>query len=601
MLRRLLPALAAVALLAPAATAQLRVVTYNLSDTSAGDFAVGATPDRRTAITTVLSGIGAESVNGIARPLDILLIQESRGAASTGQTFVDILNGVYGAGSYARGMVNGATTGNGTSSIVYRTATVNLVAETALNIISGTTGAAREPLRHQVRLAGYPAGDVYFYNAHFKSADNGTDRGRRADEATRIRADADALGAGVRAVYAGDFNLYSATEAAYSALLAGGSGRAVDPALTTANWTTDTLANRRLHTQSPVTVALYPGEATGGMDDRFDFQLPTANMDPTTGRGVRQVGGSTRVFGNNGTHAFNGPLTAGSQPANVLTALRQSSEHLPVVVDYTLPARLTASVSGATQRVIRGQSAPVTLSVTNSAPVAVAAGADVLDYAFGGTGAVTQGSGSASGLAVFAAANAHVLSVPTSVAGVVSGTVTATATSPQAATAYLPVAVTVTALDPSRGSLDNAALVTTRAVGFGSVTVGNSDTRMLAVYNLIGPTSAALTADLRYLSLVEANPGGPLTAVLAPTSPDLAAGAGNWTLTVQFSGGTAGDYSDTLTINLSDENILGAAGQTLTVTVTGSFVPVPEPGVVAFLLAAAGGVGFARRRSAASS
>ena len=53
-----------------------------------------------------------------------------------------------------------------------------------------------------------------------------------------------------------------------------------------------------------------------------------------------------------------------------------------------------------------------------------------------------------------------------------------------------------------------------------------------------------------------------------------------------------GTFSDTITLNLSDENILGAAPQTLTVTVAATFVP----GTLAVLLAAAGAVGYARRR-----
>ena len=116
------------------------------------------------------------------------------------------------------------------------------------------------------------------------------------------------------------------------------------------------------------------------------------------------------------------------------------------------------------------------------------------------------------------------------------------------------------------------------------------------MYNLVGPTSTALTANLRFLSLAEGTPGGPLKAVLAPTSPDLAAGSGNWTLTLTANGGATGTFSDTITLNLSDEDILGAAGQTLTVSVTATFVPVPEPGTVAFLVASAGAVGYARRR-----
>ncbi len=598
MTRRVVPALLLAAVFAPAAPAQLRVVSWNVSDTTANDFATGQTPDRRSAVTAVLSAIGTESVNGIARPLDVFLIQEARSAATTGQTFVDILNGLYGAGSYARGTVGGASTGNGTQTVVYRTATVNLIGETALAITSGTS-AARDPLRHRIQPAGYAAGDVYFYNSHYKSATGS--EARRLAEATAIRADADALGAGARAVYAGDFNTYTSTEAAYQKLRSSGVGQAIDPVLPAGNWTDGAqIANRRLHSQSPVTTPLYPGEATGGMDDRFDFQLPTANMDPTTGRGVHQIGGGYRVFGNNGTHAFNGELTSGSQPAAVLTALRQTSEHLPVVVDYVIPARLTATVAVASPRVIRGQSAAVTLSVSNAPPTVaglsafVAAGVDPLDYTFAG-GGVVAGSGGATGLAASAGPTPHALSVPTVAAGVYTGTVSATATSAQAANPFGSANVSVTALDPSRGSFDNATPVLGQTVHFGSVTVGQASTRQLAVYNLVA--TPGFTADLRYIGVAEGTAGGPLTASLAPTSPDLQPGVGNWTLTLVANSATTGPFSDTFTLSLNDENILGAMPQVLTVLVDVTFAPIPESGAVAFLLAAAGAVGYARRRS----
>ena len=597
MTRRALPVLLLAVVLAPAAPAQLRVVTWNVSDGAAADFATGQTPDRRSAVTTVLSAIGTESVNGFARPIDVFLIQEARLGGGTGTTFVNILNGLYGAGSYARGTAEGASSGAGTQTIVYRTATVNLVAEKVLALYDGTTnGAARDPLRHRIQPAGYSAGDVYFYNSHYKS--DTSSQSRRLAEATAIRADADALGAGVRAVYTGDFNVYTSAESAYQKLRSAGAAQAIDPVLPSGDWTADTLANRKLHSQSPVTTPLYPSEATGGMNDRFDLLLPTANMDPAAGRGVHQIGGSYHVFGNNGTHAKNGELTSGSQPANVLTALRQTSEHLPVVVDYYLPARLTATVAVANPRVIRGQSAGVTLSVSNTPPVVagpsafVAAGVDPLDYTFAGGGGVT-GSGGANGLAASAGPTPHALSVPTVAAGLYTGVVSATATSAQAANPFGSANVSVTALDPSRGSFDNVAPVTTQTVHFGNVTAGQASTRQLAVYNLV--TTAGFTADLRYISLTEATAGGPLTATLAPTSPDLPAGGGNWTLTLTANSATTGPASDTFTLNLSDENILGATPQVLTVLVDVTFVPVPEPGAVAFLLAAAGAVGYARR------
>jgi hypothetical protein len=77
------------------AQAQLRIVTYNTT---------GA-PD--PGMDIVLLSIGEETRNGIARPIDILLLQEQSRAAGlpTTQAFVNLLNSMYaGQGiSYARG------------------------------------------------------------------------------------------------------------------------------------------------------------------------------------------------------------------------------------------------------------------------------------------------------------------------------------------------------------------------------------------------------------------------------------------------------------------------------------------------------------------
>src|SRR3954463_4516525 len=92
----LLTAAAAAALL-PAGTAfaQLRVATYNI-EADIGGF---TTP--RPGLQTVLEGIGAETVNGFARPLDILTLGETTSNATTVQPIVNSLNTTYGAGTYA--------------------------------------------------------------------------------------------------------------------------------------------------------------------------------------------------------------------------------------------------------------------------------------------------------------------------------------------------------------------------------------------------------------------------------------------------------------------------------------------------------------------
>jgi len=113
------------------------------------------------------------------------------------------------------------------------------------------------------------------------------------------------------------------------------------------------------------------------MDDRFDFQLVTTNLNDA--EGVAYIANSYQAFGNNGTHNYNQPINSGgntAQPADVLDALAGILDHLPVVVDYQLPAKMSVSVGSVPSTVIAGAAVPVNVTVTNSAPVSFSNGAD---------------------------------------------------------------------------------------------------------------------------------------------------------------------------------------------------------------------------------
>ena len=78
-----------------------------------------------------------------------------------------------------------------------------------------------------------------------------------------------------------------------------------------------------------------------------------------------------RAFGNGG-NTFNGNINDPqntSQPQAVLDALFNASDHLPVVADYQIPARMGVNVAAVPSRVIVGASVPVNVTVTNTAPV----------------------------------------------------------------------------------------------------------------------------------------------------------------------------------------------------------------------------------------
>jgi hypothetical protein len=298
--------LLAAASAASPARAQLRIVTYNTNNASS------SSSGPRADAATVFTALGDQAKAGFARPADIVLFQEHAAVATSTQAYVNLLNGIYGAGTYARGSLDGATSGGGRPTVVYKTSAVTLVGETAVNSTS-TSGAARATLRYQFRPVGYDsAADFYVYNSHFKASNDSTSRARRGVEADGIRANADALGAGVAAIYAGDFNFYTSSEAGFGNFTAAGHGQAFDPINRVGSWTNSS-SFRDVHTQSPVTASQFNGQITGGMDDRFDFQLVTGAV--LDGRGFDYLPGSYWAFGNTGTHTLDGALSTGSAAA----------------------------------------------------------------------------------------------------------------------------------------------------------------------------------------------------------------------------------------------------------------------------------------------
>ncbi|MEX0671616.1 MAG: hypothetical protein WD060_14295 [Pirellulales bacterium] len=193
-----------------------------------------------------------------------------------------------------------------------------------------------------------------------------------------------------------------------------------DPIDQVGNWS-DNPAFLPYQTQSPATSAFYPGQVTAGMDDRFDFQLVTgAWLD---GRGLDYIPGSYWAFGNTHARNLNQAITTGSpsalqaylpdysqsQASTILTNLSRVSDHLPVVADSQIPAKLSASLRSGTVSVVA--TSPQTAAPTFSQSVTMS----VLDHAIGSFsqastlatldidfGTQTQGTGTASqGLSIF--------------------------------------------------------------------------------------------------------------------------------------------------------------------------------------------------------
>ncbi|MCA9262158.1 MAG: hypothetical protein KDA61_23230, partial [Planctomycetales bacterium] len=271
-------------------------------------------------------------------------------------------------------------------------------------------------------------------------------------EAQTIRNDADQLGDGKAIIYAGDFNIQSSSEGMYQELLSSGAGQAFDPLSTPGTWHNSS-SLRWTHTQSPATSQQYPGQITGGMDDRFDFQLVSGEL--LDDEGLNYLDGSYHAFGNNGTHSCcNSSITTGSGASvAVLDALQKASDHLPVVADYQLPAWLGATASLAPATIGLNATAALELTVENLAPALSSWGADELDYTVSLSGDLLGTGFSGTDLAL-GGGQAYSVFLDSSTLGIKSGTITVASNSKSAANAVVSIPVSFTVGEGGNGGGD---------------------------------------------------------------------------------------------------------------------------------------------------
>jgi endonuclease/exonuclease/phosphatase family metal-dependent hydrolase len=436
-LRLVLCALLTASLACSSAQAQLRIVSYN---TATAQAAGGTQTARLPHASTVLEAIGLESINDIAKPIDVLLLQEQFNMQLTTQSFVDVLNDLYDPVNrtmYARSQVNGDISNDffgsgGRPGLVYNTQTVQLLGEAQFgNVGTEANQHPRASMRYHFGLVGYDStAEFYAYSSHFSAGVVS----QRTAEAQAIRTSADALGEGTHIIYAGDFNINTSNTAPYTHLLSSGNGQAFDPIDTPGSWRDNQFINgvdiRHVHTQSPAGNGEgIPGFAEAGVDDRFDFQLVTNEF--LDGEGLSYIPGSYHAFGNNGTHTINESINTGTGAApSVLAALMANSDHLPVVADYQLPAKMMASLAAVPMTVMQGATVGIDVFVENIANVVASSGADELDYTISVAGSLL---GSASGsILALAGVDTKQIFLDTSTAGLRTGMVTV-ATQSQAA------------------------------------------------------------------------------------------------------------------------------------------------------------------------
>jgi hypothetical protein len=277
----------------------------------------------------------------------------------------------------------------------------------------------------------------------------------------------------------------------------------------------------------------------------------------------------------------------------VLNALTTASDHLPVIADYQLPAKMSAGVAAVPSQVIIGTSLNANVSVSNVAPVATAIGADELNYNVTGTGAVSGTAAGTNQLALAAPA-AHSLPLDTASVGAKSGNVNVTGTSDSVANGVFNQAVNYTVLDHASPDFVAETSPHVLDINFGTLLL-NSGTASsnFQIENLAGTLRSAL--DLNSFSEM-GDMANRFSTNLALFS-NLAAGTSTSPYMVSFLTDQVGSFSATYLLSPSD--YAGNYGATptaqLTLTVHG-LVQVPEPGTIVLAGMAATACFFGRRK-----
>lgn len=296
---------------------------------------------------------------------DLIVLQEVMSSTAAEAVRDDLLNAdPDGPGDYALATFTSALD----TAVVYRDSIFEHLAHTTISDGTHTIN------RWHLKLVGYvsEAASIYVYGVHAPAGTDGAAQQARLEQALLIRQDASSLPAGSRFLVAGDLQLRADTETSYFAYtgeIAGlEDGRTTDP-LNPAPDPADPVVWHgdgqiaEVHTESTREYEGIPCPPDCGMDDRYDFQLLSAALytsvggDPVDFAYVPEPETpedpptylAYRAYGNDGDHFQQDIATDGINAAvgpTIAGNLREASDHLPVLAEYQVPARIRVQSVG---------------------------------------------------------------------------------------------------------------------------------------------------------------------------------------------------------------------------------------------------------------
>ncbi len=189
------------------------------------------------------------------------------------------------------------------------------------------------------------------YVTHLKSSTGTSNQQLRLQMVTQLTNYLAAIDSDSYVIFAGDLNVYTASEPAYQHLLdPDNSITFADPIDAPGSWNNNASFSY-LHTQSTrLSSSGFGGGAGGGLDDRFDFILLSENMFDNPE--MTYVENSYKAYGNN-SNCFNdridSPECNGLYEQSLRDNLYLMSDHLPVVMELQTDRTLSSSNFTATE------------------------------------------------------------------------------------------------------------------------------------------------------------------------------------------------------------------------------------------------------------
>jgi hypothetical protein len=225
---------------------------------------------------------------------------------------------------------------------------------------------------------------------------------------------------------------------------------------------------------------------------------------------------------------------------------------MPVLADFQVPAWNTAVLGTVPARVMQGATAVVAqVRVANDAPGNNIIGIDALDYTVTGTGVLSGAlSGSAALTPSYTTVNVPVI---TSTVGLRTGTATVTSSNEAVQNPSIALPVSVQVLRVSNASFSTTADANTVTIPMSASVAGPAVDALITVSNF-GFSADQATLDIDSVQI----PSGPFSYVSGVTT---GIGAVSGSVRVRFNptGLTPGVYTANATIQVSDENVPGAA------------------------------------------